>query len=501
MITRAMRRYLIKPRASLKHGTKFGMVQLTQMQPEMASEKVRKNPQEAVQGSLSGWREYVNSFLAAEISALTRYYDRVIQWLPREDDHGGLLAAIDAPRKGTVGKDEPFPDLTHERDKRTAILINGTFNHDFDIQALLMQLKAKLARTSRLVVVLYNPYLRGVYYLTNRLGIRKGELPSTFVTRVDLENIAKVAGFEIVRQRQAVYCPWKMLGLGTAINRVMPLVPLARWLSLTSVVVMRPLVPSSQQGVSCVIPARNERGNIENALKRFPNLGRETEIIFVEGHSTDGTWEEILRVSTLYRDQFRILAVQQPGKGKADAVRLGFSHAGEDLLVILDADLTMPPEMLTRFSYAYDQGHGDFINGSRLVYPMEGAAMRFLNRVGNIFFAKLLSAVLDVRLGDSLCGTKLVTRHDYERMVAWRRDFGEFDPFGDFELLFPAAELGLEIVDVPVRYLARTYGETNIQRFRHGLLLLKMTCIGLLRIKMGIRKKRPGTPESVASQV
>jgi glycosyltransferase involved in cell wall biosynthesis len=281
-----------------------------------------------------------------------------------------------------------------------------------------------------------------------------------------------------------------MLGLGTAINRVMPLVPLARWLSLTSIVVMRPLVASSQQGVSCVIPARNERGNIENALKRFPDLGREAEIIFVEGHSTDGTWEEILRVSTVYRDQFRILAVQQQGKGKADAVRLGFSHAREDLLVILDADLTMPPEMLSRFSFAYDQGHGDFINGSRLVYPMEGAAMRFLNRMGNVFFAKLLSAVLDVRLGDSLCGTKLLTRHDYERMVAWRQDFGEFDPFGDFELLFPAAELGLEIVDVPVRYLARTYGETNIQRFRHGLQLLKMTWVGLVRIKMGIRKKR-----------
>jgi len=489
----------MKRRPDMKHGTTFRMAQLTQMQPETATERVPKKSQETGTAELSGWREYVNAFLAAEISALTRYYDRVVQWLPREDDTGRLLAAIDAPRKETVGKDEPFPDLTHERDKRTAILINGTFNHDFDIQALLMQLKAKLARTSRLVVVLYNPYLRWAYYLTNRMGIRKGELPSTFVTRVDLENIAKVAGFEIVRQRLAMYCPWRMLGLGTVINRVMPLVPLARWMSLTSVVVLRPLVPMSKQGVSCVIPARNERGNIENALKRFPDLGREAEIIFVEGHSTDGTWEEILRVATVYRDQFRILAVQQSGKGKADAVRLGFSHAREDLLVILDADLTMPPEMLSRFTYAYDHGHGDFINGSRLVYPMEGTAMRFLNRIGNVFFAKMLSAVLGVRLGDSLCGTKLLTRHDYERMVAWRKDFGEFDPFGDFELLFPAAELGLEIVDVPVRYLARTYGETNIQRFRHGLQLLKMTWVGLVRIKMGIRKKRLARSETVAS--
>jgi len=269
-----------------------------------------------------------------------------------------------------------------------------------------------------------------------------------------------------------------------------------RWFSLTSVVVLRPLPAPSLNGVSCVIPARNERGNIENALKRFPDLGCEAEIIFVEGHSTDGTWEEILRVSALYKDQFRILAVQQPGKGKADAVRLGFSHARQDLLVVLDADLTMPPEMLSRFVYAYNQGYGDFINGSRLVYPMEGAAMRFLNRMGNIFFAKMLSAVLDVRLGDSLCGTKLVTRHDYQRMIAWRRDFGEFDPFGDFELLFPAAVLGLDIVDIPVRYLARTYGETNIQRFRHGLQLLKMTWVGLVRIKMGMRKKLEPKKES-----
>jgi glycosyltransferase involved in cell wall biosynthesis len=233
-------------------------------------------------------------------------------------------------------------------------------------------------------------------------------------------------------------------------------VPLVRWFSLTYIVVLRPLGRPSRPGISCIIPARNERGNIENALKRFPDLGCETEIVFVEGHSNDGTWEEIQRVAALYGERFRIQAWQQTGKGKADAVRLGFSHATQPLLGILDADLTMPPEMLERFYEAYCQGFGDFINGSRLVYPMEGDAMRFLNRLGNIFFSKMLSAVLNVRIGDSLCGTKLVTRSDYQRMVAWRRDFGDFDPFGDFELLYPAAVLGLGIVDIPIRYLART---------------------------------------------
>jgi hypothetical protein len=473
----------------LKRELEPAITTIIETQPTAPSQGEEKKAPDVAPIATPRWKEYVNAFLAGELSTLTRYYDRLIQWLPREEDAGGLLAAMDAPVKQTVEREQPFPDLSSETEKRTAILINGTFNHEYDIQGLLSQLKPNLSRTSRVIAILYNPYLRSLYSLANRLGIRKGELPSTFVTQVDLRNIVKVAGFEIVRSRLAVYCPWKLFGLGNVINRVLPLVPLVRWFSLTYIVILRPLGRQSRPGISCIIPARNERGNIENALKRFPDLGCETEIVFVEGHSNDGTWEEIQRVATLYGNRFRIQTRQQTGKGKADAVRLGFSHATQPLLVILDADLTMPPEMLGRFYEAYCHGFGDFINGSRLVYPMEGDAMRFLNRLGNIFFAKMLSAVLDVRIGDSLCGTKLVTRSDYQRMVAWRRDFGDFDPFGDFELLYPAAVLGLGIVDIPIRYLARTYGETNIQRFRHGLLLLKMTWVGLLRIKTGVARK------------
>jgi len=438
--------------------------------------------------SLPRWRRYLNRLLAGEINTVVRYCDRVIQWLPRANDSGALLNELDNPRKDIIGDAGSFPDLRCEEALRTVVLINGTFNHHFDIQGLLVFLKGQLSRTSRVLVVLYNPYLRGLYTLANKLGIRRGELPSTFLTRVDLENIAGISGFQIVRQRHVAYFPWRLLGIGTFANRLMPALPLLRWFSFTYVVMLRPIIPQTPAGISCVIPARNERGNIENALKRMPDLGCPIEVIFVEGHSNDGTWEEIQRVAELYRWQFRIQALQQTGKGKADAVRLGFAHATEPVLTILDADLTMPPEMLSRFFRAYCEGHGDFINGSRLVYPMEGEAMRFLNRLGNVFFAKCLSWILDVRLGDSLCGTKLVTQADYERILAWRRDFGDFDPFGDFELLFPAAVLGFGTVDIPVRYLARTYGSTNISRFRHGFQLLKMTSIGFFRIKLGLTR-------------
>jgi hypothetical protein len=455
------------------------------MQPPVAL-PLRQTPPESVSVATPVWKQYVNRLLATEISRLTRYYDRVIQWLPRKEESGLLLASIDAQDKQVVDEYSPFPDLTDESTQRTVILVNGTFNHHCDIQGLLVELKPRLSRSSRLLIVFYNPYLRWLYGLANSLGIRKGELPNTFITETDLHNIARISGFEVVRRQLVGYFPWRMLGLGTLINRLMPLVPIARWFCLTFVATLRPLVPSGLVGLSCVIPARNERGNIESALQRLPNLGCPIEVIFVEGHSTDGTWEEIERVAGLYSNRFRIQTLQQTGKGKADAVRLGFQHATEPLLTILDADLTMPPEMLGRFYQAYREGHADFVNGSRLVYPMEGDAMRFLNRMGNVFFAKSLTWILGVRLGDSLCGTKLLTKHDYDRFIAWRRDFGDFDPFGDFELLFPAAIMSLGIVDIPVRYMARRYGSTNISRFRHGFQLLRMTWIGLSRIKLGM---------------
>jgi hypothetical protein len=437
---------------------------------------------------LPRWRRYVNRLLARELNTLARYYDRVIQWLPRETDSGALLNEVDNPRKEVVKEGDSFPDLTGEDAKRSLVLINGTFNHHFDIQGLLQALKSRLSRTSRVAVVLYNPYLRWLYTLANVLRIRRGELPSTFVTRVDLENLVEISGFQIVRRRNVAYCPWRLFGVGEIANRILPALPLLRWLSFTYLVTLRPVISQTPAGISCVIPARNERGNIASALQRLPDLGCRMEVIFVEGHSNDGTWDEILRIAELNRERFRIVTLQQSGKGKADAVRLGFAHATQPLLTILDADLTMPPEMLGRFFRAYCEGHGDFINGSRLVYPMEGEAMRSLNRLGNVFFAKCLSWILDVRLGDSLCGTKLLTRGDYQRILAWRRDFGDFDPFGDFELLFPAAVMGLGIVDIPVRYLARQYGSTNISRFRHGFQLLRMTSIGFFRIKLGFHR-------------
>jgi glycosyltransferase involved in cell wall biosynthesis len=234
--------------------------------------------------------------------------------------------------------------------------------------------------------------------------------------------------------------------------------------------------------VSVIVPARNESGNIKAIFERVPQMGRETELIFVEGHSKDDTYAAIEREIASHPSTPSLL-LRQTGIGKADAVRLGFSKAKGDVLMILDADLTVPPEDLPRFYEALVSGKGEFINGVRLVYPMEKEAMRTLNFLGNKFFSIAFSWLLGQPIKDTLCGTKVLWRKDYEQIAANRSYFGDFDPFGDYDLIFGAAKLNRKIVDLPIRYRERTYGSTNISRWKHGLLLLRMVVFAAQRIK------------------
>jgi glycosyltransferase involved in cell wall biosynthesis len=273
-----------------------------------------------------------------------------------------------------------------------------------------------------------------------------------------------------------------VLGLETLFNRW--LAPLASWFCLTVFCVARPVRPAPPQPrtVSVIIPARNEAGNIEAAVLRTPTLGAGTELIFVEGHSRDNTWAEIQRVAATYPER-NIKIMQQTGKGKGDAVRLGFAAATGDILMILDADLTMPPEELPKFHEVIARGHAEFANGVRLVYPMDEKAMQFLNLCANKTFGIIFTWLLGQPVKDTLCGTKVLSRAHYEQIAANRAYFGDFDPFGDFDLLFGAAKQNLKITDVPIRYKERTYGSTNIQRWSHGWLLLRMVLFAARKLK------------------
>jgi glycosyltransferase involved in cell wall biosynthesis len=268
------------------------------------------------------------------------------------------------------------------------------------------------------------------------------------------------------------------------INGTLATLPGIRRLCLRTYLVARaaPKPAARPLSATVVIPCRNERGNIEAAVQRLPRFAEDLEIIFVEGHSSDGTMDEIRRVIAAY-PQYDIKGFVQDGKGKGDAVRKGFAAARGDVLIILDADLTVPPEWIPRFYEALQSGRAEFANGTRLVYPMEAQAMRFLNMIGNRVFSILFTWLLNQRFTDTLCGTKVLSCAHYQQIAANRAYFGDFDPFGDFDLIFGAVKLNLKVAEVPVRYAARTYGSTQISRWSHGWLLLRMVAFAFRKLK------------------
>jgi SAM-dependent methyltransferase len=364
------------------------------------------------------------------------------------------------------------------------VILSDLINDAWDVQRLLRQIVPLTTRRTRVILNVYSRLWELPLALAQRLGLARPVLYQNWLTVADVKNLLRLAGFQTIRNWQEVLLPLSIPLLAPLCNRFLVRFWPFRHLALTNLLVARPAPQPlpEEPVVSVVVPARNEEGNIPNIFARTPEMGAGTELIFVEGHSKDGTWAAIEREIAAHPER-RARAFRQTGRGKGDAVRLGFAEARGDVLMILDADLTVPPEDLPRFYEVLRTGQGEFVNGVRLVYPMEKEAMRFANLLGNKFFSLAFSWLLGQPIKDTLCGTKVLSKPDYETLAANRAYFGDFDPFGDFDLLFGAAKLSLEIVEVPVRYRERTYGTTNIQRWSHGWLLLKMCAFAAGRIK------------------
>jgi len=364
------------------------------------------------------------------------------------------------------------------------ILISDTIGELEDCQSTLRQLHGLCTPDTRIIVSYYSTMWEPILELAEWIGQKMPQEPQNWLTSEDISALVELADFEVVKREWRQLVPKRLLGVGPLVNRYLAPLPLIRRLALRNYVVARPR-PKNDFGspsATVLIPCKNERGNIEPAVQRLPRFCNDIEILFVEGGSTDGTREEIDRVIAAY-PRFNIRVLAQEGRGKGDAVRKGFDHAAGDVLIILDADLTVPPEWIPRFYDAIRSGKGEFINGSRLVYPMEDQAMRFLNRMANRAFSLLFSWLLNQRFTDTLCGTKVLRKKHYRQIAANRSYFGDFDPFGDFDLIFGAAKLNLKVVEVPVRYASRSYGETQISRFRHGWMLLRMVIFAFRKLK------------------
>jgi hypothetical protein len=364
------------------------------------------------------------------------------------------------------------------------IVISDTLSLTWDIQKLFHLIKQNAHSETRIIINYFNFMWLPILELAEKIGLKNPQQRKNWLNTEDFVNLLNLENFEVIKTGKRLLFPVYVPLFSKILNKYLANLPLFNNLCFTNYLIARPVDKSNgiQKSVSVVIPARNEAGNIESLVKRIPKLAQNTEIVFVEGHSTDGTWSEIIRVMKKYPNK-KVKAFKQSGDGKADAVRKGFTNAHGEIFMILDADLSVPPEELKKFYTAICANKGEFVYGSRLVYPMEKQAMQFLNVVANYFFSSVFSWIINIKMKDTLCGTKVVSRNNYQKISKNRKFFGDFDPFGDFDLILGAAKLNLKFTEIPIHYKSRDYGKTNISRFQHGWLLIRMTLFALNKLK------------------
>lgn len=359
------------------------------------------------------------------------------------------------------------------RGKFNSVIADGLIGETNDIYGLLEKIKSHLYPESTILISYYNPIWEPILNLASYLGLRKEVPNQNWIDEEDLNNFLKLTGYEVISTQKRILMPIKIPVFSFLLNDIFTLLPFIRDLCLMIYTVARPKAePEKDKSVSIIIPARNEGGNIPKIIPSIPKFGKFQEFIFIEGNSTDDTWAKILKEKNKHKN---VVCLKQTGKGKADAVWKGFESAAGDILMIYDADMTVNPLDLTKFYNAIIEHPNSFINGSRMVYPMEHMAMQTLNKIGNKIFGYVFTLTLGQKFKDTLCGTKVIRKSDFEYIKNRFRYLFKTDPFGDFVLIFGAIKRNLKIVEIPVRYRERKYGSTNISRFKHGLLLLKMT--------------------------
>jgi hypothetical protein len=386
-----------------------------------------------------------------------------------------------------------FPDLTFIEADPEYLDLHETFDyilfnniHDtVDVFRAFERLRQHSNPDTRVVIINYNYLWQPILELASKIGLRSPFMEPNWISEHDIRNLLSLAGLRPVRTHHLHLFPKRIPLISDFLNDVVARAPGLRRLCLLQVIVGRPQpAPQSERdaSVSVIIPCRNERGNVQAAVERIPEMGKHTEIIFCDDRSTDGTGSEVRRLQVLHPEK-DIRIVEGPAICKAENVWTGFRASRGDVLMILDGDLTVMPEELPIFLKALLSGQAEFVNGSRLVYPMQRHAMKFSNALGNKVFGWLFSFLLDQRIKDTLCGTKVLWRKDWLRLEPNLGMWGMKDLWGDYELLFGASKLNLDIVDLPVHYQERIYGVTKMNKvFANGVRMLRICWHAWLRM-------------------
>ncbi|KKQ98134.1 MAG: type 12 methyltransferase [Candidatus Woesebacteria bacterium GW2011_GWA1_39_12] len=436
--------------------------------------------------SLKLWKKFyrLNNYYHKDIQKLvSNLIPKDLSVIEIEPRGGELLSSLpNIAKAGVYIKN--FSQKKMPKVKYDYVILSNTLSEVDNIQDFIKEIKKVVHENTRVVVIFFDFFWKPILDLGEKIGLKLPQVKEpNWLSEIDVDNFFFLEGFEKIKSGKRFLIPYKIPYLSDFINRYLAPLPLINSFCLTNFAIYKPVKERKEYSVSIIIPARNEEGNMKGIFEKIPELGKKMEIIFVEGHSKDNTYKVIQEEIKKYKGPIKASLYKQKGKGKGDAVRLGFSKAKNELLIILDADLTVEPKELPKFYEVAALGLGDLVNGSRLVYPMEKQAMRVLNYLGNKFFSAAFTFLLGQKIKDTLCGTKVILKENYQKIEKNRKLFGNFDPFGDFDLIFGASKLNLKIIEIPIRYKERSYGKTNISRSTHGWLLLKMVGFAAKNLK------------------
>jgi len=356
------------------------------------------------------------------------------------------------------------------------IILSNLVDYLSDIVGTLARVKEFINDYGLIILTTENPLWQPLMKLGSKLKLRMPDCPRNYVMLRDLKNIAELADFEVIKMGFEFLVPLRIPFLSSAINSIVAEIPFLRKMCLLQYIVMRHRKRRQPLSCSVIIPCHNEADNIAECIQSVPPMGTFTEIIVVDDGSTDDTK---LKVEAIMKNDGRVrLISHEQRRGKGYAVRSGGEAAQADVIMILDADMSVPPEELPRFFEPIQAGRADFVNGTRMIYPMKGQAMRTLNYLGNKFFSLILSWLMEQHISDTLCGTKACLKKDYLKIRMGRC------AWGDFDLLFGIARLRKKIVEMPVHYQERVAGKSKMRVLKHGLLLMRMCFVGLYELKL-----------------
>lgn len=380
-----------------------------------------------------------------------------------------------------VDTNEDLNKILINNTKYDCIVLSDMFEVNDDILGLLKLLKKNLNNDGTILLTSITPIWDGVLSILEMLNLKNKSKKRSYIHLNKLSAVLDTINFQITGKRTRQYFPFKLFYFGNIINNFLEIILYFFNFGIRSYFTIKEIEDTAEKDVlskTIIVPAKNEEGNLNELINRIPYLGNNVEVIISCGISNDNT---LGMAKSLKSDNFIIKVIEQTSKGKANAVWEACEQSSNDLIAILDADLSVDPEELSSFFELIETKKCDFVNGTRLIYSMEKGSMRFINNFGNRLFQYVVSKIIRLPLTDSLCGTKVFKKNLYEKIKKWQSVVKIKDPFGDFDLLFAAAYSSQKIVEYPIHYRARKYGTTQIRRFKDGFKLIKYLSVSFYK--------------------